>query len=133
KGTASDLNFASYVLEYSAVATPDNWQPIAPASGQPVVDDLFTTWVPPAPGNYFVRLSVEDLAGNVRRTVKRVSWAETPSITDVYRTPALISPNGDGINDAAIIHYRVLEPVHLTFEFFDSAGRRVRVITRDHS
>jgi subtilase family serine protease/Tol biopolymer transport system component/flagellar hook assembly protein FlgD/fibronectin type 3 domain-containing protein len=133
KGTASDLNFSSYVLEYATVAAPNNWLPIAPASGQPVVDDLFTTWVPPAPGNYFVRLSVEDLAGNVRRTVKRVSWAETPSITDVYRTPAIISPNGDGVNDVAIIHYRVLEPVHLTFEFFDSAGKRVRVITRDHS
>lgn len=133
RGTASDLNFANYSLDYAPVATPNAWLPVAPAAGQPVVDDFFTTWVPPSPGNYLVRLSVEDLAGNVRRTVKRVSWADTPSITDVHRSPAIISPNGDGVQDASIIHYRVLEPVHLTFEIFNEANGRVRVMTRDHS
>jgi subtilase family serine protease/Tol biopolymer transport system component/uncharacterized protein YfaP (DUF2135 family) len=133
KGTAADANFFSYRLDYAPVSAPNDWHPIAPAAGDMVVDTLFTTWVPPAIGNYFARLSVEDLAGNVRRTIKRVSWSDAPSITDVYRTPALISPNGDGVNDDALIHYRVLEPVHLTFEFFDESGARVRAISRDHS
>ncbi len=133
RGTAADANFFSYRLDYAPVGAPNDWHPIAPAAGDMVVDTLFTTWVPPAIGNYFVRLSVEDLAGNVRRTIKRVSWSDAPSITDVYRTPALISPNGDGTNDDAVIHYRVLEPVHLTFEFFDESGARVRAISRDHS
>lgn len=133
KGTASDLNFSSYTLEYTAVSAPNDWKPIAPSSGQPIVDDFFTTWVPPAPGTYFVRLSVEDLAGNVRRTVKRVSWADIPSITDLYRTPGIISPNGDGVLDTATIHYRVLEPVHLEFNFYSKTGERVRTIARDHS
>lgn len=133
KGTASDLNFAGYALDYADAASPNSWNPIAPASGQPIVDDLFTTWVPPGPGTYFVRLSVEDLAGNKRQTIKRVSWSDAPSITDLYRTPAFISPNGDGVQDAATIHYRVLEPVHLEFNFYNKLGDRVRTIARDHS
>lgn len=133
KGTASDLNFSSYTLDYADASNPDVWSPIVPASGQPVVDELFTTWVPPGPGNYFVRLSVEDLAGNKRQTIKRVSWSDTPSITDLYRSPAIISPNGDGIQDAATIHYRVLEPVHLEFNFYNKQGDRVRTIARDHT
>lgn len=133
KGTASDLNFAGYTLDYADATSPNSWNPIAPASGQPIIDDLFTTWVPPGPGTYFVRLSVEDLAGNKRQTIKRVSWSDTPSITDLYRTPAFISPNGDGAQDAATIHYRVLEPVHLEFNFYNKLGDRVRTIVRNHS
>ena len=132
-GTASDLNFSSYVLEYALSTNPNQWQPIIPAVSQPVVDDFFTTWVPPAPGNYFVRLTVTDLAGNSRQTIKSVSWTETASITDVYLTPPIISPNGDGVNDTASIHYRVMEPVHLSFNFYNAAGVRVRTIVRDES
>jgi len=121
------------VLEYASAASPNQWQPIIPAVSQPVVDDFFTTWVPPGPGNYFVRLTVTDLAGNSRQAIKSVSWTETPSITDVFLTPPIFSPNGDGVNDTASIHYRVLEPVHLSFSFYNSAGVRVRTIVRDDS
>lgn len=133
EGTASDLNFSSYKLEYANADTPNQWQPVVPASNTPILDDLFTTWVPPAAGSYFVRLTVQDLAGNSRQTIQRVSWSDTPSITDLYRTPAIISPNGDGIQDTATIHYRVLEPVHLEFNFYNKIGDRVRTIVRDHS
>ena len=60
-----------------------------------------------------VRLTVEDLAGNKRQAIKRVGWGQNSLITDVYRAPQYISPNGDGVQDSAIIHYRVLEPVNL--------------------
>lgn len=133
EGTASDLNFANYALDYTEAASPDNWRPVQPAASEPVVDERFTMWVPPGPGTYFVRLTSTDLAGNVRQRVKRVAWADTPSITDVYRTPAYISPNGDGVQDEATIHYRVLEPVHLEFNFYNATGDRVRTIARDHS
>ena len=133
EGTASDLNFSAYTLDYANADTPDQWHPVMPASNTPVLDDLFTTWVPPAAGTYFVRLSVQDQAGNTRQNIKRVSWADTPSITDLYRTPAIISPNGDGIQDVTTIHYRVLAPVHLEFNFYNARNDRVRTIVRDHS
>lgn len=132
QGSAADLNFESYHLDFARAETPEDWRPIQPASGDPVVDALFTTWVPPGPGTYFVRLTVSDLAGNVRHTIKRVSWTDTPSITDVYRSPAYISPNGDGVRDEVAIHYRVLEPIHLAFDFYNAKGDRVRTLTRDH-
>lgn len=132
-GTAADMNFDSYALEYASVDTPDTWQPIAPASGQAQVDDQFTTWVPPGPGAYFVRLTVNDLAGNQRRFITRVYWSDSPSITDLYRSPRYISPNGDGTQDEAVIHYRVLQPVHLEFNIYNAKGELVRTIKRDHS
>ncbi|MCB1033077.1 MAG: hypothetical protein KDD47_04500, partial [Acidobacteria bacterium] len=133
EGTAADLNFKSYRIDYSRAATPNDFMPVIPPQGQQVIDDRFTTWVPPGPGTYFLRLQAEDLAGNVKQSIKRVASSDTPSITDLYREPADISPNGDGVQDATLIHYRVLAPVHLEFHFFDEDGDRVRTITRDHS
>ncbi len=133
EGTAADLNFKSYRLDYSPASSPGEFNPIVPPAGQQVIDDRFTTWVPPGPGTYFVRLQVEDLAGNVKEAIKRVSSSDTPSITDIYREPADISPNGDGVQDETLIHYRVLAPVHLEFQFFNEIGDRVRTIERDHS
>lgn len=133
EGTAADQNFDGYTLDYSNADTPNLWHPVMPGANAPVLDDIFTTWVPPAPGTYFVRLTVRDLAGNTRQNIKRVSWSDTPSITDLYRTPAIISPNGDGVQDTTTIHYRVLEPVHLEFNFYNASNDRVRTIVRDHS
>lgn len=133
KGTATDRNFGSYYLEYAYATAPDAWLPVAPASGQPVIDGLLATWVPPSAGTYFVRLTVEDQAGNLRRVSKRVTWSDLPSITDIFRSPAIISPNGDGVQDSTTVHYRILEPVHLEFNFFNGDGQRVRTIVREHA
>lgn len=133
KGIAADLNFESYDLEYARVESPAAWSPVTPASTLPVVNDVFALWVPPSDGVYLVRLTVRDKAGNARSDTRRVSWGMVPAITNLYREPQYISPNGDGTNEAATIHYVNLEPVHLTFEFFDAGGNRVRTISRDHA
>ncbi|HEX3529651.1 MAG TPA: CARDB domain-containing protein [Thermoanaerobaculia bacterium] len=132
EGSASDLNFARYTLEYASTAAPGDWRPIGAPSETPVIDGRFATWVPPGPGSYFVRLSVEDLAGNTRQSVQQVSFADTPSISALTIAPAYISPNGDGVQDEAVIQYRVLAPVHLEFQVFNEAGEKVRTIQRDH-
>lgn len=132
-GSAMDVNFASYSLEYASQSDPEVWRPIQPSSGQTVIDDNFTTWIPPSAGSYLVRLSVTDLAGNTKQTIKRVAWSEAQSITDLQRTPALFSPNGDGVMDVSTIQYRVLSPVHLEFNFYDSRGQLVRTVIRDHA
>ncbi|HEY6324561.1 MAG TPA: CARDB domain-containing protein, partial [Thermoanaerobaculia bacterium] len=133
EGTAADLHFARYQLDYASAANPGIWTPIAPPSTTPVLDSQFTNWVPPGPGSYLVRLTVQDLAGNSRTAVRRVSSSDSPSITDLSITPRYFSPNGDGVLDTATIHYRVLQPVHLDFRFFDGTGNLVRTISQDHS
>ena len=132
-GTASDLNFSHYQLEYATSVAPQVWRPIQPASDTPVIHDVFTIWLPPAPGAYWVRLSATDLAGNQRQRTISVSSQARASIAELYRAPELFSPNGDGVLDKVRIHYRVLEPVHLTVDIYNDADERVRRITRHHA
>lgn len=133
RGTAADINFSRYRIEYAAIATPNDWKAVAPASTTPVVDGVFTNWVPPGYGNYLLRLMVEDVAGNTRQQIRRVSWSDTPAITDVYKDVEFISPNGDKVQDEIKLHYRVLEPVHLEFNVLDKNGLVVRSLARDHA
>lgn len=132
-GSAADLNFNNYRLDYANSAMPDVWRPLQAASSQPLIDGDFTTWVPPSAGSFLVRLTASDLAGNERRQIKRVNWSETQSITDLARSPALFSPNGDGVLDSSNIQYRVLVPVHLEFNFYNVNDDLVRTVVRDHS
>ncbi len=133
EGTAADLHFSRYLLEYATASAPNVWRPVAPPGGHSVIDGRFTTWVAPGPDAYLVRLTVEDLAGNRLSRIKRVSSVDTPSLTDLYASPDYVSPNGDGVQDAWTVHYRVLAPVHLEFRIFDESGARVRTLERDHS
>lgn len=132
-GTASDLYLDYYILEYANVSTPDNWNLILPSTSVQVVDDRFTTWVPAAIGNYFVRLTAFDKAGNSQSSIKRVTWGNVTSISNLYRTPEFISPNGDGVQDSARLSYRVIEPVNLEFSIFNEQGDLVRSMSRSHS
>lgn len=129
-GTASDLNLDHYVLDYALHTAPDNWKSVAPRSVIPVVDKQITTWVPPAPGSYYVRMTGYDRAGNVRQKVARASWGEQASITDLYREPDYISPNGDGIQDVVALKFKVLEPVNLALEIYNSDDQLIRTISR---
>jgi len=131
-GTVSDLNFQRYTLEYASQHSPDLWTPIFTGSAVQVVDARLTTWAPPAVGKYLVRLTAYDRAGNSRSVTQRVSWGLNSAITNLSLTPEFISPNGDGVQDEATLHYRVLEPVHLDFSVYNEQGDVVRSFTRDH-
>ena len=133
KGTAADLNFDGYTLEYADIRNPDVWNPLAPPSDVPVVNDVFTTWVPPYEGTFNVRLTVRDRAGNTAIKIKRVSWGIFSSITGLYKTGEIFSPNSDGVKDSVELHYRVLEPVHLEFNIHDEDGRLIRTFYKDYT
>ena len=132
-GTATDQNFSRYLLEYTDASHPGVWAPIAPAATEPVIDDLLAQWTPPAPGTYLLRLTVEDRAGNREQAIKRLGWGENALITDVYRSPQYISPNGDGLQDRTVFHYRVVEPVNLEFAIYNDRGDRIRTMVRSHT
>ena len=135
EGTAADLNLARWRLEYAYESSPNAWIALGPDSGQPVFDDVFTTWLPPAAGAYLVRLTVEDQAGNVRRTVRRfvTSSPGGATIADATVSPRTFSPNGDGVLDTATLSYRVLAPVHLEVHVDSLRGGRLRTFRRDHA
>jgi len=132
-GTASDLNIAGWKLEYALSSIPNLWRSIVLYSDLPVVDDIFAQWIPPSDGNFIVRLTAWDKAGNTKSKTVNTSWGVStePAITGLSKTPEMISPNGDGVNDEANISYTVLSPSHLEFRIFDSSGRLVRTLTQD--
>lgn len=132
RGTAVDLNFEGYVLEYADAKSPTVWNLVAPASNVSVIDDVFTTWVPPYEGIFYVRLTVWDKAGNVAQDRKRVSWGLSASITNLYKSLEYFSPNGDGVNDTVEVHYKVLEPVHLEFNTYDENDNLKRTFLKDY-
>ena len=133
RGSAADLNLANYTLEFAPLSAPDAFTPIQPPSIFPVADDVLTTWLPPAPGDYLVRLTVRDLAGNETVRLERIFWEETLPIADLTRSPEYISPNGDGIQDETVFNYTVLEPVNLEFLVRNEQGVLVRTILRDEA
>ncbi|HWR58661.1 MAG TPA: CARDB domain-containing protein, partial [Thermodesulfovibrionales bacterium] len=133
KGIAQDLNFEGYKLEYADTQIPDVWNLIAPPSATPFVNDIFTIWVPPYEGSFFVRLTVWDKAGNAATKNKMVSWGKSASITNLYKNRDIFSPNGDAIKDTVELYYKVLEPVHLEFNVYNSNGDLARTISKDHS
>lgn len=113
RGTVADLNLDHYQIEYADAGDPDTWRPLGPASEVPVVDDLLTAWVPPSPGTFLVRLRAVDRAGNVRTKVRSVAWDRVPSLANITKTEALISPNGDGRKDSVAFNYLVVEPARV--------------------
>ena len=133
KGSAADLNFLNFQLEYADIRGPEVWNLIAPPSDLPAVNEAFSSWIPPAEGTFYVRLTVFDLAGNRGWKRRRVSWGAFSSITNLYKTGEIFSPNGDGVNDGVELHYRVLEPVHLAFYIYNENGDLVRTFFKDYT
>ncbi len=132
-GIAADLNFGGYKLEYADVNNPDVWSLISHPSNVPVINDVFTTWVPPNEGTFYVKLTVWDKAGNVAVSRKRVSWGLSSSITNLYKNHDIFSPNGDGVKDTVELHYTVLEQVHLEFNIYDENNNLITTIQKDYS
>jgi len=133
KGIAADLNFSGWTLEYADQQIADDWHLITPPSEQPVIDDLFTEWMPPYEGSFFVRLTVSDKAGNTKWTRKRVTWGKKFAITNMYKSGEIFSPNNDGVDDNVALHFTINESVHLDFDLFDSENNLIRTFQGDYA
>ena len=115
RGTAADRNLERFQLDYASQAEPGTWRPIGAALDVPVLDDLLTIWVPPGPGTYVLRLSVSDRAGHAAVRTRVVSWDRVPLLANFTQSDYFLSPDGNGVKDAVLFRYTVLEP---------DAGRR---------
>lgn len=138
EGTAADLNFARYLLEWRPAEGPDSWLPVAPPVATPVLGDQLGLWVPPAPGSYLVRLTVEDKAGNRRSAVRSVATAGTPAIASLVVAPEVFSADPGARQSHTEIRYEVLAPVNLAISVYrlsEEGGpeTRVRTFLRSHA
>ncbi len=131
-GIAEDLNFEGYMLEYADINIPDKWDLITPPKEVPVVNGNFASWVPPYEGNFYVKLTVWDKAGNEATDTKMVSWGQSSVITGLYKTHEIFSPNSDGSKDNVEIHYNVNQAVNLEFNFFNEDNTLIRSIEKNH-
>jgi len=50
----------------------------------------------------------------------------TPVVSDAFASPATISPNGDGSDDAARISFRLSEPMRMSLGIYSAGGALVR-------
>ncbi len=132
-GTASDIHFGGYKLEYALADEPSSWHPIVPYAEQAVVNGDFTSWSPPQEGRYLVRLTAWDQAGNSRQAIAKTFWGDPLPIANIRKNYQVFSPNGDEIKDSVEISYQVVEPVHLEFEIYDSEDQLVRTFIKDHA
>jgi subtilase family serine protease len=130
-GTASDAHFERYEIGVRPASSTGPFQVIA-RSSQAVIGGTFAEWVPPSPGVYEGVLTVSDLAGNIRQLHRRFAWSDTVSIANVTRLEEYISPNGDGVQDAATIRYSVSSPISTEFQIVDGAGKIVRRMALTH-
>ncbi|THJ31020.1 hypothetical protein E8K88_16270 [Lampropedia aestuarii] len=125
-GTADDMNFLRYSIEYRKEGQSD-WAELALPSNAPVRRGVFVgAWVPPGIGVYEIKLTVEDRAGNKRAEITRINYGINPAVTDLKLSEQYISPNGDGVQDDVKISFRVLEPVNFDIEILDESGHLVR-------
>lgn len=124
-GIASDKNFRSFELEWANFATPEQWNAIGPAIQEPAIDGEFMSWTPPSPGQFLIRLTTEDAAGNTRRVSTRALSRTGADIADTQLSSRYISPNGDGIKDTLDVSLTVLRPTTLRFAIRDATGATV--------
>jgi subtilase family serine protease/flagellar hook assembly protein FlgD/Tol biopolymer transport system component/fibronectin type 3 domain-containing protein len=132
RGTATDLNFERYEIQTRSLGEGGGtWTVVA--SRTPVQNGELGTWTPPSPGVYEATLLAFDKAGNARARRVRFTWGDASPIANLRRDPEFISPNGDGVQDQAVVSYTVVAPVTVTARVMADAGEVVRTIQRTHA
>jgi len=132
-GTVSDINFDHYTLEYALNTTSTTWMPIVAAGNTSIVDGYIATWIPPDKGQYIIRLTAYDKAGNKQTQIRYLSWSEAARLTNLAVQPQYISPNGDGVQDYATVSYAVIEPGHFDFKIYSPEGQWINTIAKDYT
>jgi outer membrane protein assembly factor BamB len=119
RGIAADAHFASYVLEYGAGETPEQFRIIV-QSGEPVWGGQLGLWDTSglAAGTYVIRLTVSDKSGNQSQASIRVILQGTmpPLIADVSALPVPFMPDRSGLT----ISYRLSKPAEVRLVIQDS-------------
>lgn len=125
-GIAEDQNFLQFELEWANPAVPEQWHAIGPAVLESASDGELMAWTPPAAGQYLLRLSTLDKAGNVRQATARAVSPAGADIANPRLASRYVSPNGDGVKDLLELALDVLRPTNLRIEIRDASGAVLR-------
>jgi len=117
RGSVGDLHFNSYRLEVGEGAAPLAWTVIATGRA-PVSSGLLGTWNTRAlPGDYTLRLTATDAAGNSREALTSVTVSVSqPLIDSLAVQPVVFSPNGDNRMDVAFVDYVTTSAARVVIE-----------------
>ena len=114
-GTANDLNFQNYRLSYGVGIEPIDWITIH-SSSNPVISGVLDIWdvLDLDNGDYVIRLSAEDLAGNVS-VLDIPVVIDNIQITNIYTDPGFINPF---IGDTTTLHYTLDRDAEVTIDLY---------------
>lgn len=107
EGLAADENFEQYKLMLGVGASPSQWIDLSKGFTPPLSTDLGFFDVSELQGTYTIKLWVKDLAGNENshNVAVQVPAGASAALSGVLMYPAVISPNGDGVQDQAFLEY----------------------------
>lgn len=129
-GTVADRRLQDWRLDYASVAAPDTWLASGLSGTFPIFDGTITHWIPPQPGAYLLRLTLRDHAGNQTTRLLAVTIDGNLPYHQLNATPLLISPNGDGVQDAVDLTFAVRDPFEASLIVRNAEGIAVRQMTR---
>jgi flagellar hook assembly protein FlgD len=121
-GTASDLNFKSWTLDYGAGSAPATWTTLASGTTLPTPTPL-ATWATGAVanGNYTLRLRGFDLAGNVGTFTEPFTLGNFQVSQNVLQFNAV---SGGSVTYASTVPFPLTETVTIK----DLSGQVVRTL-----
>ena len=131
-GTASDAaDFKNYSLDYGIGENPTTWTNLK-TSTTPTTNGSLHTWNTSSLGSYVytLRLKATDNAGNVATETSRVRFL---CIQNAASSESHISPNGDGIKDAAVISAMLTNPATWTVTVKNATAVVMRTYTKSGS
>jgi subtilase family serine protease len=131
RGTAADVNFDRYDI-HTRLLEDGEMSRTAVTSSASVTNAELGVWAPPAPGVYEATLTAYDKAGNARERRVRFTWGDVAPVANLRRHPEFISPNGDGVQDEAVVSFSVIAPVTVAMTVTDDAGNAVRTLQRTY-
>lgn len=114
-GTASDVNFNSYKLEYGIGAAPTSWTIISTSTTQ-VLNNTLGIWdtLKLANGSYMLRLTVNDNANNTVQVLRKVSL-DNILITNVSTSPKFIDPS---LGEISTLAFTLDRAANVTIEVY---------------
>jgi|GEM_PF-1781569 len=132
-GSAFDQYFDHYVLQWKDMSQINStWQTIK-SSDMSVENDFLMYWTPTEAGNYQIRLTVYDQAGNHHSDTDQIYINDVNlNVRNPSIYPEYFSPNGDGIQDEFFIEYEVLQTSDVILEIKNSSAEVVRTITKEY-
>lgn len=133
-GSAGDAHLDAIYFEYAFAHDPTTWFELRQPLRESRSGERLAYWVPTQPGEYLIRVTALDTAGNRRTRTQRVRWQPAPlAVTGLNHDHDYISPNGDGRQDAVTVQYRTNLPATIDVAIEDETGEMVRRLEAIHA